>query len=122
MVRDEGLLADNLRVGAELGSLVHNVQIMMDHADGHLATDQEVAEAYVRAYDLGATLRCLPALEVHINMWSEDFRRVAKVATLVESRGIPSVSRLIIRMSFSRSAMTVNWRFSDSVPPLRPVS
>ena len=87
--RDEGLLADNLRVGAELCSLVHNVQIMMDHADGHLATDQEVAEAYVRAYDLGATLRCLPALEVHINMWSEDFRRVAKVATLVESRGIP---------------------------------
>ena len=87
--RDEDLLAENIRVGAELGSLVHNVQIMMDHADGHLVTDQEVADAYVRAYDLGATLRCLPALEVHINMWSEDFRRVAKVAALVESRGIP---------------------------------
>jgi len=87
--RDEGLLFDNLRIGAELGSLVHNVQIMMDHADGRLVTDQEVADAYLRAYDLGASLGCLPALEVHINMWSEDFRRVAKVATLVESRGIP---------------------------------
>ena len=87
--RDEGLLAENIRVGAELGSLVHNVQIMMDHADGRLVTDQEVADAYVRAYDLGATLHCLPALEVHINMWSEDFRRVAKVAALVESRGLP---------------------------------
>ena len=87
--RDEDLLADNIRIGAELGSLVHNVQIMMDHADGHLVTDQEVADAYARAYDLGATLRCLPAFEVHINMWSEDFRRVEKVAALVESRGIP---------------------------------
>jgi hypothetical protein len=87
--RDEDLLAENMRIGAELGSLVHNVQIMMDHADGHLVTDQEVADAYVRAYDLGATQCCLPAFEVHINMWSEDFRRVAKVAALVESRGIP---------------------------------
>ena len=87
--RDEGLLAENIGVGAELGSLVHNVQIMMDHVDGRLVTDQEVADAYVRAYDLGAPVRCLPAFEVHINMWSEDFRRVAKVAALVESRGIP---------------------------------
>jgi hypothetical protein len=87
--RDEELLAGNIRVGAEPGSLVHNVQIMMDHADGRLVTDQEVADAYARAYDLGATVRCLPALEVHINMWSEDFRRIAKVAALVESRGIP---------------------------------
>jgi hypothetical protein len=87
--RDEGLLAENLRLGAELGSVVHNVQIMMDHADRRLVTDQEVADAYARAYDLGATLGCLPAFEVHINMWSEDFRRVAGVAALVESRGIP---------------------------------
>lgn len=87
--RDEALLADNLRIGAALGSIVHNVQIMMDHADGRLVTDQEVADAYARAYDLGATLGCLPAFEVHVNMWSEDFRRVASVAALVESRGIP---------------------------------
>jgi len=87
--RDDDLLAENMRIGAELGSVVHNIQIMMDHADGHLVTDQEVAEAYARAYDIGATLGCPPAFEVHINMWSEDFRRVARVAALVESRGIP---------------------------------
>lgn len=87
--RDEALLDDQLRLGAALGSIVHNVQIMMDHADGRLVTDQEVADAYMRAYDLGAKLGCLPAFEVHINMWSEDFRRVAKVAALVEARGVP---------------------------------
>jgi len=87
--RDEALLEDNLRIGSELGSLVHNTQIMMDHAEGRLVTDEEVADAYLRAYDVGQNVGCLPAFEVHINMWSEDFRRIAKVAALVESRGIP---------------------------------
>jgi hypothetical protein len=87
--RDEALLDENLRIGATLGSLVHNTQIMMDHADGRLATDAEVVDAYLRAYDTGARVGCLPAFEVHINMWSEDFRRVAAVAREVEARGIP---------------------------------
>jgi hypothetical protein len=87
--RDEPLLQENLRIGAALGSVVHNTQIMMDHADGRLATDAEVADAYLWAYDVGATVGCLPAFEVHINMWSEDFRRVAAVARRVEGRGVP---------------------------------
>lgn len=87
--RDEALLEENLRIGASLGSIVHNVQILMDHADGRLVSDAEVADAYLRAYDVGAALGCLPSLEVHINMWSEDFRRVARVARRVEARGIP---------------------------------
>jgi hypothetical protein len=87
--RDEALLEDNLRLGGSLGSRVHNTQIMMDHADGHLITDEEVAEMYLRAYDVGAKVGCLPTFEIHINMWSEDFRRVIPVADLVESHGVP---------------------------------
>ncbi len=87
--KDEDMLAQNLRIGAALGSRVHNTQIKMDHADGHLVTDQEVADAYLRAYDIGAKVNCLSTFEVHVNMWSEDFRRVAKVADMVAERGIP---------------------------------
>lgn len=87
--RDEKLLAENLHLGASLGSRVHNTQIMMDHADGRLVTDEEVAEAYLRAYEVGETAGCRPTFEVHVNMWSEDFRRVAKVGDLVAARGIP---------------------------------
>ena len=47
--RDESLLEDNLRLGASLGSHVHNTQIMMDHADGRLVTNDEVVETYLRA-------------------------------------------------------------------------
>ena len=87
--RDESLLEDNLRLGASLGSHVHNTQIMMDHADGRLVTNDEVAEAYLRAYEIGEKVGCIPAFEVHVNMWSEDFRRITEVANLVESKGAP---------------------------------
>ncbi len=37
--RDEALMQRNLEIGARLGSRIHNTQIMMRHADGHLVTD-----------------------------------------------------------------------------------
>ncbi len=87
--RDEALLAENLRIGAELGGVVHNVQIMMLHADGHSVSDAEVADSYLRATETGERVGCLPCFEVHVNMWSEDFLRVERVADLVEARGVP---------------------------------
>ena len=87
--RDEELLMDNLRIGAQLGSLVHNTQIIMDHADGTLVTNDQVAEIYIKAYELGESVGCLPTFEVHVNMWSEDFRRIEIVAEQVNRRGVP---------------------------------
>ena len=87
--RDEELLMDNLRIGAQLGSIVHNTQIIMDHADGTLVTNDQVAEIYLKAYELGESVGCLPTFEVHVNMWSEDFRRIEIVAEQVKRRGVP---------------------------------
>jgi hypothetical protein len=87
--RDEDLLAQNLEIGARLGSAAHNTQILMTHADGHLVSDDEVADTYMRAYEIGEKIGCLPTFEVHVNMWSEHFGRVSKVARLVEARGVP---------------------------------
>ena len=87
--RDEGLLAHNLEVGRELGSLVHNVQFMAGHADGHAVTNDEVIGACLRASDIGDKLGVTPCFEVHVNMWSEDFRRVEVVGQAVEARGTP---------------------------------
>jgi hypothetical protein len=83
------LLESNLRLGASLGSRVHNTQIRMDHAEGRLVTDEEVAQAYLRACEIGEEVGCIPTFEVHVNMWSEDFRRVSRVGELVEARGVP---------------------------------
>ena len=87
--RDEELLMENLRIGARLGSIVHNTQILMDHVEGKLVSDEEVADIYTKAFEIGEETGCRPTFEVHVNMWSEDFLRIEKVAELVEQRGIP---------------------------------
>lgn len=82
-------LFENLRIGAGLGSRVHNTQVFMDHAAGHLVTNDEVMAIYLQAYELGENLGCVPTFETHVNMWSEQFGRVLEVADLVEARGVP---------------------------------
>lgn len=87
--RDEELLARNLEIAGRLGSTVHNVQIRANRADGGLASNEEIVDFYERALELGAKHRVMPCLEVHVLMWSEDFRRVAPVGRLAEARGLP---------------------------------
>ena len=86
--RDEDLFENNLRVARELGSLVHNTQILWNHADGHPVTDDEVLSACLRFAELGESYGVTPCFEVHVNMWSEDFRRVARVARAAEDLGV----------------------------------
>src|SRR3546814_12606416 len=59
------------------------------HADGRPVTDKEVADFYVFAWEEGERRGIEPSFEIHVNMWSEDFRRVATVARMVEARGLP---------------------------------
>jgi hypothetical protein len=87
--KDEGLLARNLAIAGDLGGRVHNVQIRAHRADGPLASDEEIVDFYERAVELGDKHGVTPCIEVHVNMWSEDFRRVTPVGRLAEARGLP---------------------------------
>ena len=87
--RDEDLLAHNLAIGHRLGSRVHNVQVLATRADGQAVSNDDVVGFYERGLEIGQRLGVLPCLEVHVNMWSEDFRRVAEVAALAMARGLP---------------------------------
>ena len=85
--RDEPLLEWHLRVAAESGTRVQNVQLMTLHASGRPVTDEEVAAAYLQACETGDRLGVAVCLEVHVNMWSEHFGRVQEVANLVARHG-----------------------------------
>jgi hypothetical protein len=87
--RDEALFEQNIAKARLLGSAVHNVQLLTCHADGHALTDGEVADFYLWAHDFAMRHGVVPCFEVHVNMWSEHFGRVARVAALVEARGVP---------------------------------
>jgi hypothetical protein len=87
--RDEPLYERNILKARLLGSRVHNVQVLTAHADGHDLSDTEVAEFYLRAYDFGMRHEVTPCFEVHVNMWSEHFGRVERVAAEVARCGVP---------------------------------
>ena len=86
---DEALLSDNLKVTAEIGAKMHNIMIFTHHADGHEVTDQEIIDCYLATYDEAMALGVEPSFELHVNMWSEDFRRVTPVAQAVQNKGVP---------------------------------
>jgi hypothetical protein len=87
--RDEAHVAEIVDAGARFGSTVLNCQLHARHADGHPLSDREVADFYLRTYELGEPAGCLPSLEVHVDTWSEAFVRVARVAQLIEHAGVP---------------------------------
>ena len=85
--KDDKLIFENLKMGAELGSKYHNVQIFLHHADGHELTDQEVADIYLKVSEYGEKIGCIPCFEIHINMWSENFLRINSVSKIVHDLG-----------------------------------
>lgn len=87
--RDEPLLERHLRQAQRLGTKLHNVQVLTNDATGRPATDQVVADFFRQAAEWGDQVGVEVAFEVHVNMWSEDFRRVSQVARLVENAGSP---------------------------------
>ena len=87
--RDEPLLAEKLGLAARVGARTHNIMLYWHDSSGRSIGDDEVVDFYLRAYDLGMAQGVEPALEYHVNMWSEDPRRISAVAHAVQRRGIP---------------------------------
>ncbi|MGB0630296.1 MAG: xylose isomerase, partial [Alphaproteobacteria bacterium] len=84
---DEARMSENLRIAKEIGARMHNVMIFTHHADGHVVTNEEIVDCYLAMFDEAAALGVEIAFELHVNMWSEDFRRVTPVALAVQDRG-----------------------------------
>ncbi|RZI77021.1 MAG: xylose isomerase [Variovorax sp.] len=85
----EALLAEKLQLAAEVGALQHNIMLYWHDARGMPIDDAAVVDFYLRAWDEGMRLNVEPTLELHVNMWSEDPRRVSPVADAVQRRGVP---------------------------------
>lgn len=86
--RDKPLLEWHLNVAREFGAAVQNVQIMTHDVQGNIVSDEDIAATYLWAAELGENVGVIPCFEVHVNMWSEHFGRVARVADLVAKQGV----------------------------------
>ena len=87
--KDEAQLEKSLRLCKETGAQCHDIMLYMKHASGRAVTDDEVVAFYLLAHELGGKIGIEIGFEVHIYMWSEDFRRINPVAEKVRARGVP---------------------------------
>ena len=78
--RDEAQLEKNLRVCKDAGGEFHNVMLYTRHARGHVVTEQDVLDFYLLSHELGQKIGIDIGFEVHIYMFSEDFRRITPLA------------------------------------------
>src|SRR5262249_21325807 len=87
--KDDARLAQNVRDAAAIGMRLLNVMLDAKAADGHELTDAEIVDAYCRIAELGASLGVAISFELHVDCWSEKFKRVRPVVEAVRARGVP---------------------------------
>ena len=102
--RDEERMRWCLATGGKLGAKLCNMQLFARHADGSALSDQQVADFFLDAMEHGAPAHCLPSLEVHIDMWNEQFHRVERVAELLARSHVP----LRITLDHSHQIFKIN--------------
>lgn len=85
--RDEPLLAWHLKICEVLGADVLNIQVGPKDAHATPLSDEAIAAFFMNCAEQGQLLGVVPAFEIHINMWSEEFDRVSRVAELVGKKG-----------------------------------
>ena len=71
--------------------------------DGHVVTDNEVTDCYLRTWELADKIGVHPTFELHVNMWSEDFRGFGRSRRRCASTAFHSISRSITAIVSSRS-------------------
>ncbi|WP_172330136.1 xylose isomerase [Mangrovicoccus sp. HB161399] len=82
-------LRANMARAAAAGAKFHNMMVFAWHTGGRWVTDDEVIRAWAEAWEAGEAAGIEPCFELHVNMWSEDPRRVAVAARAADRMGIP---------------------------------
>ncbi|MDB5786838.1 xylose isomerase [Caballeronia mineralivorans] len=115
--RDEAHLRHIIEWAPRFGSKVLNCQLYASHADGHRLTDAEVAQFYALACEWADAAGCIPSLEVHVDMWSEDFGRIARVGELLARDGIA----LRLTLDHSHLIFKIGNAYELDVSNIRPL-
>lgn len=72
-----------------LGCRVFNCQVFARDAHGVPLTLDALGDFYLRMLDIGTRNGCRPALEVHVDMWTEQYPRIAELGEWLARRDAP---------------------------------
>ena len=87
--RDDGKLAQSMRNAARAGIRMVNVMLGTYAADGHELSDDEIVDTYLRTAEAGDAVDVALSFELHVDCWSEKYKRVTPIARAVKARGVP---------------------------------
>ena len=86
--QDDPKLMQNVRDASTVGMKLLNVMLNTYAADGHELTDAEIVDTYCRAAELGDSLDVAVSFELHVDCWSEKYKRVRPIVDAVRKRGV----------------------------------
>ena len=78
----------NIELSAAVGANYHNIMMAAKDVNYKQLTDEQVAAAYLYFYEYASKKGINITFENHVDNWSEDYRRVLRVADLVEQEGV----------------------------------
>jgi hypothetical protein len=84
--RNDEMLAGTMRNAKRAGVRMVNVMLGTYAADGHELTDDEIVDCYIRTAEAGGVAL---SFELHVDCWSEKYKRVTPIIEAVKARGIP---------------------------------
>ena len=87
--RNDEKLAESMRNAARAGVKMVNVMLGTFAADGHELTDDEIIDTYLRTAEAGDTVDVALSFELHVDCWSEKYKRVVPIVEAVKARNIP---------------------------------
>lgn len=87
--REDRMLGESMRNAARAGVELVNVMLQTLHADGHELTDDEIVSTYLTMAEAGDAVGVPVSFEIHVDCWTEKYKRVIPVIEAVRRRGVP---------------------------------
>jgi hypothetical protein len=87
--KDDAMLTDSMRNAARVGMKLVNVMLGTYAADGHELTDAEIIDTYLRMAEAGDAVGVALSFELHVDCWTEKYKRVTPIALAIRKRGVP---------------------------------
>lgn len=87
--RNDEMLVESMRNAERVGMKMVNVMLGTYAADGHELTDEEIIGTFLRMAEAGAGLGVEVSFELHVDCWTEKYKRVTPIAKAIAARGIP---------------------------------
>jgi hypothetical protein len=87
--RNDEMLVETMKNAARAGVELVNVMLQTNAADGHELTDKEIVDTFVVMAEAGDKVGVKVAFEVHVDCWTEKYKRVTPIVKQVQQRGVP---------------------------------